>query len=77
MNEGHESVDVPLLIDVSNDSRKVFKKESGCQSNSTFSTVDQQTSRLQARKELDNNNKIVRFPFKAGSSSTMIGIKWS
>ena len=49
MNEGHESVDVPLLIDVSNDSRKVFKKESGCQSNSTLSTVDQQTSRLQAR----------------------------
>lgn len=57
MNEGHESVDVPLLIDVSNDSRKVFKKESGCQSNSTLSTVDQQTSHLQARKELDNNNK--------------------
>ena len=77
MNEGHESVDVLLLIDVGNDSRKVFKKESGCQSNSTLSTVDQQTSRLQARKELDNNNKNVRFPFKAGSSSTMIGIKWS
>ena len=57
MNEGHESVDVPLLIDVSNDSRKVFKKESGCQSNSTLSTVDQQTSHFQARKELDNNNK--------------------